>query len=743
MSDRHSQNPTGQFLRAVLAYLLAGKLRIPRGHLPPADHDIAPDFAGIGVTTSADPHVDDYVITRLYELGIQQVRLDFTYDDADGHAGRFLEALYAQSFRVMLHLVQPFEAAKRMDTSAAKEEWRDFISNTLERFGARAEIIEIGSTVNRKRWAGYTLKGFLAAWEIAHREVRSRQMRLAGPSVTDFEPPFNIGLLAILQSRAQLPDIHTDNLFSERCTEPERYDHKIFGRRIASLIKVNLIKKARMLQKIGSDHGVAELHSPAAFWTLPRIGRLLPDVEEKQADYLARYMVLCAASGALGRAFWGPLICHREGLIDDGNLPYPVLERITHYAAVTGAVGDFRIRPSFHALKAFAGLIPGCRYEGRLNTSPILEVHAFRSDRKLFHAVWTINGRTAALIDLYANEDLQAASFVSRDGDLLSEAPTLVSETLIYLYWPPEREVRTKARATLLKAVAIHRHVLGKTHFLFRQDGWQGLVLARDTNEAEALLREIHPQRISSPPRDAILRHARNAIWTITDPRNPDCRLVVKQPARIFLHKRILDCRKPSKALRSWNGACELLRLGVETARPVAYFEFLGDASRRKNFYICEYVQSRLSVRELFSAYARGLDVFQEVPASEVYGPLSRYLLKMHSGGVFFRDLSGGNILVSQNAEGQHCFSLIDTGRTRIYPLGVPLWQRLSDLSRICNKLHWTGREQFLGEYFRGIGKTFSFPYQIPFHLYDFKVWLKRRVGRKALKRLLKKFKSG
>ena len=65
--------------------------------------------------------------------------------------------------------------------------------------------------------------------------------------------------------------------------------------------------------------------------------------------------------------WWGPLICHREGLIDDGVVQYPALERITHYASVTGALADFRVRPALQALRAFAERIPGCRYAGRLN----------------------------------------------------------------------------------------------------------------------------------------------------------------------------------------------------------------------------------------------------------------------------------------------------------------------------------------------------------------------------------------
>src|SRR5690606_30993206 len=124
--------------------------------------------------------------------------------------------------------------------------------------------------------------GFLSMWEIGWHEVRRRGLTLMGPGVTDFEPPWNVGMLALLAERGLLPDIHTDNLFSERCTEPERFDHKILGRRLVRLHKFNLIKKARLLARLGADQGVPRLVSPSAFWTLPRIERMLPDSEEKQ-----------------------------------------------------------------------------------------------------------------------------------------------------------------------------------------------------------------------------------------------------------------------------------------------------------------------------------------------------------------------------------------------------------------------------------------------------------------------------
>ena len=737
MSNTQSPKPVWLFLGANLTYLLSGKLCLKNGYLPPSGHTIPNDFSGIGVATSEDATVDDDVIARLRELGIRQVRLDFTYGDADNHVARFLERLCAESLSVMLHLVQPLYAVKDMHTESARQAWRDFVVATTERFGEKIELVEIGSTINRKRWSGYTLEGFLAAWEIAHDEVKQRNIKLAGPNITDFEPAYNIGILAILKSRGQLPDIQTDNLFSERCTEPERFDHKILGRKLAHLIKFNLIKKARLLQRIGADYGVPVLHSPTAFWTLPRIRRLLADDEEKQADYLSRYMILCAASGAINRASWGPLICQREGLVDDGSSTYPALERVTHYASVTGNIKDYRARPAFHAFKTFAQIIPGSRYQGRLSNGNGLELHAFTSGKHLVHVAWTINGCAAALADIYTAEDLSIVQFITRDGEKLAEAVDLATESPLYLQWPLGREVDVKPSASLLKDLSIHRHA-SETHTLFRQDGWQGLLLAKDNTEAAVLRAALHPEHIGTPPRDALLRNARNAIWTIPDPHDITRNLVVKQPVKIRFYKKLLDRFRPSKALRSWNGASELLRRGIETARPVAYFEKIGDTGLTQNYYICEYVKADFSARKMFSAFATGEKNYQGVTEEDAYRQLCDFLFTMHNRGIYFRDLSGGNILIRRSEADALSFSLIDTGRTHFFNHATPLSKRISDLTRVCNKLHAAGRDRFMSMYMDKLGKHFGFWQRLPFYLYNTKVILKRRLKRKNLIRLFK-----
>jgi hypothetical protein len=463
---------------------------------------------------------------------------------------------------------------------------------------------------------------------------------------------------------------------------------------------------------------------------------MLPDGEEKQADYLTRYMVLCAASGALEAAWWGPLICHREGLIDDGVAQYPALERITHYASVTGKLTDLRRRPAFAALRTFNALIPGTTYEGRLNSGQGLEVHAFRSATQLIHVVWTINACAVPLADLYSDADCQDAACLSRDGVPLSERPTLATESPLYLCWPSSRQVPIRPNVALINGLRIHRHTPPKQHYFFRENGWRGIVLAASADEAALRWRELHPEKLAIPAKETILRHARNAIWMLPDPRNADCRLVIKQPVRMHFHKRILDRFKPSKGLRSWSGSNELLRRGIGAAPPVAWMEKIQDASLKDNFYICEYVQADFSARELLSSYARGNRWFQGIEDGVAYHQLAQFLRLMHGRGIFFRDLSGGNILIRRSEHADLFFSLIDTGRIHAYPAPLAAAKRMADLVRICNKLHWAGREKVMALYLAAGNSTMNWRHRLLFSLYDLKVAAKRRVGRKFFKRL-------
>jgi len=120
---------------------------------------------------------------------------------------------------------------------------------------------------------GLLARRFFAAWQIAWEEARGRNLKIAGPNVTDFEPAYNAGWLGEFRHTGMLPGVHTDNLFVERATEPETFDHKIAGKRLARLFRFNLVRKAQLLQDIGAWAGVPTLMCTHVTWSLRRIDR--------------------------------------------------------------------------------------------------------------------------------------------------------------------------------------------------------------------------------------------------------------------------------------------------------------------------------------------------------------------------------------------------------------------------------------------------------------------------------------
>lgn len=715
------------FLKANLQYLARDGFRLPGGHRPPDGHDVPEDVAGLCVATAPDPACDDYVLRYLREVGIRHVRVDYTFGCDGRHTARLVNALLEEGIRVLLHAVQPYDEALKMSHRDAQDRWRSFLVTVLDRWGASLEALEVGSTVNRRKWAGYTLDTFMAAWQIAYEEARQRSVRLAGPNVTDFEPFYNVALLARMRADNLLPDIHTDNLFAERATEPENYDHKILGSLCAPLIKYNVIKKARLLQRIADTFGVADTWSTHVAWSKRRIDRILPNVEEKQADYLARYFLLAAASGALKRVYWGPMIGQREGIIDDGTDEYPEpIPHVTLYNRARGDVARYRVRPALHALKTFAALIPGTRYLGRLNRSFGLEVHAFAGREQLIHAVWTVNGRGADWSALYQAQDLEDAEWIGRDGNRLEQRPALATESPSYLTWSLERKIQVQPAAQPLPQLCVYEPV-----HPYQAAGWRGVVAASSDEERACLLEAIAPHGLDATERREVLRDARNAVWLVTDPRDPKESIVVKRAQVTKQHKKVLDRLKPSKARRSWNGASELLRRGIETPRPIAFFEQANNTVLAENFYLCAFEHGNLSVRRFFTVYAKGADRYEDIAAPDFYRMLSAFLLNMHQRGVYFRDLSAGNVLVVKEANGSLRFSLIDTARARFFNRPATLGQRLSDLKRICHPLDWAGRHAFVGLYLEELNQSFSPLRQIPFRLYDLKHrvknWMKGR----------------
>lgn len=725
-------------VRANLGFFLSRKSRGASSHLPRPPVSLAENFFGICAASSEDPACDDYVVARLKDLGLRCVRVDYASNAAGTFADRFVNRLVQEGFKVALHLVATRREMEALPQPEGAERWRRFLRDTFARFGGKVEFFEIGSTVNRRRWSGFTLPLFLRAWEEAVEQASSlltsnRQdacstIILAGPNVTDFEPFYNTAFLDEMRRHGRLPAIHTNNLFVERATEPEAFDHKILGPTLAPWLRFNTLKKASLLGAIGRWAGVKRNFSTHVSWSLRRIRRVLEDAEEQQADYVTRYCCLMSASGGFDRVYWGPLIGQREGLIDDGTDFFPEVFHVTFYGRANGSVGHYRVRPAFSAFKTVNRFLPGTTFTRRIETAGALEIYEFESTTHTFHVAWCRNGACATATACYLPAAWSAAEVYDRGGTRLLHTPELLTQSPVYLFWKKGSPLRLHNRPGELPDVRLSSNRAVEYGQVESQE-WRGLAVKRVEDQSVDVA-ALLPGRFA--PMDAtgvsVLRNKRNRVWAVPAPWDPARRIVVKhfRPARGV--RGWLQRFKPNKALRSWNGAHELLRRGLPTPRPIAWLEHPRTPREAESFYLCEAFEGGSSARHAFYAFNRGEPEFLGIPRAELNSAIASLLVKMHGRGVFFRDLSAGNLLLRRTEEGQVEFALIDTARARIGVKSLSVRKRLADLMRLCHPLAWDGREELLREYFAIARIRFAPWMRLAFHYYGWKHRLKKKV---------------
>lgn len=648
-------------------YALPGRHRLRRGS------DIPEDFFGLCVAPPASPEGDEWIVRRLREIGIRHLRLDFGPADFDAPPGRFLRGLTERGFAVCLHLVQPFEEARRMDSDpAAAERWREFVLAVVRHYGAKLEMVEIGSTPNRRKWAGYTLAGFFTAWEIAHDAAKSADLAIAAPNVTDFEPVYNIGMLAHARRRGIRPDVHSDNLFAERATEPEAYDPKILGRRFAGLHKYNTVKKAALLARIGRRFETPRLMSMHAAWSARRIRRILPDVEQKQADYLQRYLCLLAASGYFERVYWGPMIGQREGIVDDGTDFYPDLPHVTHYAAAPGDPGKYVLRPAFYALGFTVKSLSGWRFTGDRSSVRGLHLLEFTRGDALQHVVWTTNGNAFDPASWYPPPTLETAEAFTRDGLPAGDFPFLIGESPMFLRWQapfpafPGGSPRRLSGVRLYAAPPLRYHAV-------TSGSRQGVVLPSggpnvpDIRELTALASTAFPPGPS--------RH-RECV-RILSPGTNLAMEAVRYPARSGLGI--------SGAKAAWNSACEMRRRGLAPPEPLAFLE-PRRGRRGPSVYLCRALSGTISLADLYKDRAAGEKGTAGISREEGVRAVAQFLETAHSRGACFRGVGPEDLLLSADPNGRVRVRCRARPEQRFFGYGVPPRLRRSDRRRLLPK---------------------------------------------------------
>ncbi len=697
---------------------------------------IPADFFGICAAGAVDPLIDDYLIAQLRALDIQTVRLDYTLPHPEPHEPRILERLLEEGFHVCLHPVgggasdQPAAAASTADRRMCA------LADLMARYGTRLAMLELGATVNRRKWYGASLTEFFREYAAGYHAARACKLPVAAPNVTDFEPVYNTVILDIMRRNGLLPQYHSDNLFVERAGEPEQDDHKIAGRRLAGRLKFDLLRKARLLHAVSRWAGVQETISTHAAWSLRRIARFSVEIEQKQADYVSRYCILAATAGVLRHMYWGPLIGQREGLIDDGSDFYPPhIPHVTRYTRVAGKKEDLRRRPAWYAFREVVRRLRGAQFVKAYATSdPALWILEFKRPQGILHITWTRDGRRAWTTDVYPAEQTATASVSDRDGRRLTEAPSSISEAPTFWSWPDTAAPVVHETACAIPGIRFAGGSGGCDYQRLTPQDWTGIAVMNPPNGGappDAAVSTILP-----PPAhaEAFMRNARNQVWQQASPWAPDRPVVVKRLGAPRGIRRVLQFFKPTRARRSWNGAVALLRRGLPTPEPVAFLEQRQHATLNESYYVCEAMDTPHSVRTVFNAYGNGNgnEVTADIPQDLFFQRLAAFLVELHRKGVYFRDLSAGNILVIHNsspeAKPRISFSLIDTARARFYAHPLDIRRRLCDLMRICHPLDNERRRRLLTAYLNAADIRYRRWMEVPFQFYNAKIRVKKVV---------------
>lgn len=694
------------------------------------------DFFGINIAPAADPSVDDFIIERLQELGLQHVRMNFTYDSIGGDAERLLQRVISDGFRVLLTLMPPYEDAKNFSVEA-QQRWVDFLLVVEEKYGDKISFLEIGSTPNRGKWSGFEPADYIIAWRIANEELKASGIVLAGPNVSDFEPLCSIQLLSEMQFRGYAPTIYTNNLFVERVIQPEVFDHRALSRFLTNVGRLNLVKKARVMKAIGQQFGADKTICTYTCWTSKRLRRWSISPGRKKADYLIRYLIIAATTGALSRVYWGPLVCNRDGLINDGSTGYPKIDNVAFYKQIKGDLANFVVEEAFYAYASIIKMLSGATCVQAINGDKGFHHFIFKTaNKKQLHIIWTTDRGCVAVSQLYTPEQLERGYIFDALGNEVEEKVLSFNEHPIFIEFEQEESLRLSEQQAAEIDPQPHGVVFGlmdNIRYLPWTEGkWHGAVSVAPGEDGVKKAQALLPEQLLSLPQLSVHRDQRNKVWSIQHPLNPSARLVVKENRAQGI-KKFTYRFKASKGQRHWNNAWEMLRRGIKSPMPIAYFEQTTDAGITHNYYVCEYVDAAFSIRDAFTAFGQGQDDYQGFSKEQVIKAVANYSCKMHDEKIIHHDLTGGNLLVTTD-NNELTITAIDIGRANIlFRKSLTEQQRLLDLMRCCYKLNWPNRKLFIAYYTDAYGREFSRRWQSSLAYYDWK-----QKTKKKLKRILK-----
>jgi len=252
-------------------------------------------------------------------------------------------------------------------------------------------------------------------------------------------------------------------------------------------------------------------------------------------------------------------------------------------------------------------------------------------------------------------------------------------------------------------AVADDKPYPGVRSFAF--PGWRGEVNAAFAGDD--LEREV--SRLTDPSAAVeSIYWGRNYLYAAAmESADGPQEVAVKQFQNQGLLKRLQRRLRGSKAERSWAAAWGLQSAGIPTPEPVLVVE--STRSDGPSFFVTRRLTGVFEVRHFFRRVNRSGDAgdFPAIEAGSFLEQLGRFCREIHDGGVWYRDLSMGNVLAEELEDGSTGLLVVDCNRARIgRRLGV--WRRCRDSCRFpINTVEH--REAFLRGYWGEVPRSYEF----------------------------------
>ncbi|HLV14986.1 MAG TPA: lipopolysaccharide kinase InaA family protein [Xanthomarina sp.] len=185
---------------------------------------------------------------------------------------------------------------------------------------------------------------------------------------------------------------------------------------------------------------------------------------------------------------------------------------------------------------------------------------------------------------------------------------------------------------------------------------------------------------------------------------------------------------RKSKAQRSYEYANRLLKLGIGTPQPIAFYEYKTPLLFKKSYYISAHLAYDLTYRELTYDF--------DIPNYEaILRAFTRFTFELHEAGVNFLDHSPGNTLIQLN-DGDYKFYLVDLNRMEFGDLDFET--RIKNFSRLT--IHKSMVEIMSDEY----AKLGRYDYQKVFNLMwgETEAFQERFHRKRRIKKKLKLWKT-